>query len=161
MATNVLISSRPLARERSRSGRNSGSTAYFAGLKNVAWSAKRKRTVSDRSSRPSMSAGNARSAVTISSDLVTMSTVRLLYTSARPPAYPEKSRKGRMKTAPASERPRPLDTVTPNTTSGLAGSDAARTTSIETTILKRLSLKAPRNWVQRKGWRPGWRKVSR
>jgi hypothetical protein len=44
MATNVLISRRPLARDRSRSGRISGRMPYFAGLKNVACTAIRKRT---------------------------------------------------------------------------------------------------------------------
>ena len=44
IATNVLISSTPFARERSRSGSISGRMPYFAGLKNVAWSAIRNST---------------------------------------------------------------------------------------------------------------------
>ena len=41
IATNVLISRMPFARDRSRSGSISGRIPYFAGLKNVACSANR------------------------------------------------------------------------------------------------------------------------
>jgi hypothetical protein len=55
-----------------------------------------------------------------------------------------------MNTAPTSERSRPV-----------LASAAAWTASIDTIILNRLSLNAPRNWVQRKGWSPPCLSVSR
>ena len=78
MATNVLISSTPFARESSRSGSASGRMPYLAGLKKVACSAIRNSTAYVSSRCPIRNAYSPRLAATISSDLVTTSTVRLL-----------------------------------------------------------------------------------
>ena len=59
IAANVLISSRPFARDSSRSGRISGTMPYFAGLKNVACSASRNSTPSSQSKRPALKATTA------------------------------------------------------------------------------------------------------
>ena len=78
MATNVLISSRPFARDRSRSGSISGRIPYFAGLKNVACSAIRNGTAYVSCRCPARNAKQPRPVATISSDLLTTSAVRLL-----------------------------------------------------------------------------------
>src|SRR5215813_6167083 len=70
--------------------------------------------------------------------------------SANCPAYPENNRNGRMKTALTMDNSWPARVAA-----------TVRTASIETTILNRLSLKAPRNWVQRNDWSPGCFNVSR
>ncbi len=79
IAANVLISSRPLARDSAASGSTSGTMPYFAGLKKVACAAIRKSTTRSRLRRPPpiVSAANASAIDTISSALVATSTVRL------------------------------------------------------------------------------------
>ena len=86
IATSVLISIRPLARERSRAGSISGTMPYFAGLKKVDRSAIRNTTPSINSMRPEKKARNPSSITRISNAFVTISTRRLLKASAACPA---------------------------------------------------------------------------
>ena len=86
MAANVLISSRPLARDSARSGRSSGTMPYLAGLKSADWVPMRKSTTSSPSSLPAARAAMPSSMAQTSSPLVQTSTVRLLRVSASWPA---------------------------------------------------------------------------
>ena len=86
IATNVVISSRPFARERPRSEISSGTIPYFAGLKNVDCSAIRNSTASSPAMPPWPNATTASPIETISRDLVTTRTLRLLNRSASCPA---------------------------------------------------------------------------
>jgi hypothetical protein len=103
IARNVVIESSPLPRERSRSGSISGMMPYLAGLKNVDCSAIRNNTASIAGKLCQTKATTARLIATISRAEVAISTVRLLQTSARCPAYPENRKNGRMNTPCASE----------------------------------------------------------
>ena len=104
IATNVLISSNPLARDRSLSGSNSGTMPYFAGLKTVECRAIRKRTANISSIRVVKNAASPSPITAISKTFTEISTLRLLKRSAMCPEYTENSRNGSTKTAPASER---------------------------------------------------------
>ena len=144
IATNVLISSSALARDRSLSGSISGTMPYFAGLNIVECSAIRNSTTSISSMRVEKKAASPSVITPISNTFTETITDRLLNRSAKWPEYPENKKNGMTNTAPASDRYMLPDPV-------FAATWTAR---IETIILYRLSFSAPRNWVQRKHWNP-------
>src|SRR5579872_6623849 len=85
IATNVLISSSPLARDNSLSGTISGTIPYFAGLKTVECTAIRNRTVIINGMLVDRNDARPRSITKISKTLTEIRTVRLLISSARWP----------------------------------------------------------------------------
>ena len=82
---NVLISSKALARERSRSATISGTIPYLAGLNTVECSAIRNSTTSISSIRVEQNAAIPSAMIRISNPLTEISTVRLLSVSASRP----------------------------------------------------------------------------
>ena len=85
IATNVLISSSPLARDRSLSGSISGTMPYFAGLKMVEWRAIKNKTNSISSMRVEKNAASPSVMTKISNTFTEIKTLRLETTSAKWP----------------------------------------------------------------------------
>ena len=83
--TKVLISSKALPRDRSRSGSISGTIPYFAGLNTVACRPIRKTTSSIPPVQPVASAARPNSITAISNTFTPIRTLRLLTRSARWP----------------------------------------------------------------------------
>ena len=85
IATNVLISSNPFARDRSLSGSISGTMPYLAGLKTVECRAIKNSTTSINSMRVEKNAARPSTMTKISNTFTEIKTLRLLTTSARCP----------------------------------------------------------------------------
>jgi hypothetical protein len=108
IATNVLISSKPFARDRSLSGSISGTMAYLAGLKMVECKAIKNSTTSISSMRAEKNAASPSAMTKISNTFTEIKTLRLLMTSAKCPEYPENNRNGTTNTTPARDKYMPL-----------------------------------------------------
>ena len=147
MATKVPISTMPLPPVSSRSPSTCGSSAYFTGPNSVECSPIRKTHSSSAGTLPEMNPQAAISMITISRSFTSRIMVRLSYLSVSCPLVAENSRNGRMKRAPIAS---PASSV---------GSQLTCSWYVTITVnanLNRLSLPAPRNWVQKNGPNRRW-----
>ena len=135
IARNVVIKMMPLARGRSLGRNISGKIPYLLGPKKALCVPIRNNTTSNPGNphRPNeRKAAKPSNMTTISASLARTITVRLLWRSARYPAYPENSKKGAENT---------------NMATGCRSWAATFSDSSSMSCLNKLSLNAPRNCV--------------